>query len=403
MREFMRSLSLWAIDTFSDVNWQTDVGGWTWKSRGDAFRLDYVLAPLTWKHADTEVGIDRVALPTLIEDHRSVTAKIVVSLVDCAQRKPPETRMPFDGPTLCTAIGLEHSRYALASFLFEHRDQLWSYSSEELASFWNSHVERYLKATCPKIKKPARSSWISDSTHQVLALARTCRRQAARNIRKVRHGFLRHILMSWRSELNRHKFPHVQPCPPPHPKWLHYNSLATERLCQISRTLLPWALWALKQLRRDEAEFLKQRVQMHRQKFDQIEAGNLWDTIRHHLPKWKRRNQNRPLRYEQTQKAFLAHFAAIEDAQMMELSRVCEVTTSINSTACQAAHEVDFELQDIPTLFELENAIHEMQAGRASAGAIIPEILKASPHQMAIYFQAPMTWKGATFFLCRRR
>eukprot|EP00438_Fugacium_kawagutii_P010612 Skav227436 [mRNA] locus=scaffold203:245111:270429:+ [translate_table: standard] len=74
-------------------------------------------------------------------------------------------------------------------------------------------------------------------------------------------------------------------------------------------------------IRRDEAVFIDQCVRDQARDFQLASGTALWKTLKYHLPRWKKRRE-RPLRYSATQEAFTAHFAGIEEAQIMTLDEV---------------------------------------------------------------------------------
>ena len=112
---------------------------------------------------------------------------------------------------------------------------------------------------------------------------------------------------------------------------------------------------------------------------------------------------------ESTQEAFLHHFASIEDATIQTEEELRQFSREHSSSAIAAAIQMQIASDDLPSVYELEDAIRELQVGRSSIGCLPAEFLRADPAAAATllfpsllalfrFFQQPISWKGGSIF-----
>ena len=142
---------------------------------------------------------------------------------------------------------------------------------------------------------------------------------------------------------------------------------------------------------------------------NEAKGTDLWKKIRYNLPKYRRR-RHQVLPFESTQEAFLHHFANIEDATIQTEEELRRFSTAHSSSAIAAAAiQMQVASEDLPSVYELEDAIRELQVGRSSIGCLPAEFLRADPAASATllfpsllalfrFFQQPMSWKGGQYF-----
>ena len=141
---------------------------------------------------------------------------------------------------------------------------------------------------------------------------------------------------------------------------------------------------------------------------NEAKGTDLWKKIRYNLPKYRRR-RHQVLPFESTQEAFLHHFANIEDATIQTEEELRRFSTAHSSSAIAAAIQMQVASEDLPSVYELEDAIRELQVGRSSIGCLPAEFLRADPAASATllfpsllalfrFFQQPMSWKGGQYF-----
>eukprot|EP00438_Fugacium_kawagutii_P016081 Skav230947 [mRNA] locus=scaffold3010:39159:43861:- [translate_table: standard] len=349
-----------------------------------------------------QVGVDMVEVVSQNEDHRSCSLQCVAEMASHTCLKAPSSRVPFDRMTLQDSWGSAHAKTALQTFLHEHGPDLWHQSPEQSAVFLNEHVSNYLQATCPKPRSKPKPGWIRQVTYDMLHHSRRCRRHAADIRKRLRAGQIRHALATWRGRTRSRTGPPRITCPEAHPRWFFTMWRAEAHMLHLASTMRQHVRRALRQ---DEAAYLRSCVREVNDHMQDTTSSNLWRRLRTQLPKWRKRFQNRPLKFEVTHQAFLEHFARIEDAIIRPMPEVLQTTLDINHQSCEAALHVCTDIEDVPTICELEQAIRGLQTGRAVAGTLMPEILKADPAtaaqilypslcNMAIFYQQPHTWKG---------
>ena len=132
------------------------------------------------------------------------------------------------------------------------------------------------------------------------------------------------------------------------------------------------------------------------------------EKLRHTLPKYRRRKK-KPLPMADTHASFMTHFAAIEDAQIQTPQNLRHSSAEHSASALAKAITMQVSSLEIPSIFELEDAIRELQVGRSSIGSLPAEFLKADPAASATllfpsllalfrFFQQPISWKGGQYF-----
>eukprot|EP00438_Fugacium_kawagutii_P036241 Skav228228 [mRNA] locus=scaffold3932:70869:74357:- [translate_table: standard] len=159
-----------------------------------------------------------------------------------------------------------------------------------------------------------------------------------------------------------------------------------------------------KSLRYDEAAFLKSNLRQEELALTQP-GKDMWQILRRHLPKWKQRIRNQPVRFLASQSAFTEHFARIEDAVVVEIKDIANIVQEANCRTLETAQTIEIGIHDLPSIFELESAIRSMALGKSVAGGLVPELARASPSATAkllypalldavAWYQEPFRWKG---------
>lgn len=104
--------------------------------------------------------------------------------------------------------------------------------------------------------------------------------------------------------------------------------------------------------------------------------------MKHLLPKQQeRKKQNRGMTLPQ--KAFMRHFASIEDAQLAPVDGIAQTIAAQNKTAHHSSAAISMQLENVPTLFELEKAVAQLKAHKALPGNLVPEMLLANLREAA--------------------
>lgn len=163
-----------------------------------------------------------------------------------------------------------------------------------------------------------------------------------------------------------------------------------------------------KSLQAGEAAFLDKCARRSHDELNEAKGTDLWKMIRYSLPKYRRR-RHQVLPFESTQEAFLHHFASIEDATLQTEDELRQFSRAHSSSAIAAAIQMQVASADLPSVYELEDAIRELQVGRSSIRCLPAEFLRADPAASATllfpsllalfrFFQQPMSWKGGQYF-----
>ena len=102
----------------------------------------------------------------------------------------------------------------------------------------------------------------------------------------------------------------------------------------------------------------------------------------------------------------MTHFATIEDVAVINLSDLEAKLQECSGKGIQAAITLTMMAVDLPTIFELEDAIRAVATKKCSFPI---ELMKADPStaaeillplMMALFrhFQQPITWKGGSYY-----
>eukprot|EP00438_Fugacium_kawagutii_P007982 Skav221227 [mRNA] locus=scaffold2467:333280:339015:+ [translate_table: standard] len=419
LHAFVLDFGLCVPSTFSDVVWTSPEDYGTWASPSGWVRIDFVLVPQGWRAAAFTMAIDDICLDTQHDDHRSVSCRMQVQLLDCAQCSRPQNQQPFDKHAMRTLSGQQWSAAFLQELSRAVRPLAWQCPSDQYAVVLNQAVRFHLAAQFPVHKKKRRSDWLSDQTWELLLWSRSRRRASQQVKQHVRQGMLREIMRQWtqyaRTEAAKHcvehqlslkSWRHVVVCSPvdvlASQEWLHHASLA---MVWYEHCASGVRLKLRKSLRFDEAQLVTRLARQQQGTFENLDGNTLWATLRAKLPKWRRRFVNKPPRFTATQQQFEAHFARVEDAQTMSLHEVKQVVVAQNQRALKVCMTEELEPCDLPTLFEVECAVHHMRHGKSTAGSLTAELLKADPAAAAqllypfavhacMFGQEPLSHKG---------
>eukprot|EP00438_Fugacium_kawagutii_P009100 Skav211904 [mRNA] locus=scaffold4079:7401:20832:+ [translate_table: standard] len=400
----LSQLGLFAPGTFYSTAWVGSEQRGTWKSRTGWHRLDHICVPLSWQAGSYTMEVDGLGIEPLHDDHLSVTCEVHLTLHEVPQGKAAASVVNYDRTQLVEGSGNLVAQDTMSAFLQMHEQKLWQQPADQSVCNINAWFDTHLTHWLPKKRHDYKSSWISDVTWQHLCLSRRLRRHAARIRSSIRLGSLRVMFAAWKAQLDvfvTHPGD-VMSCLPPSPRWLPMMQTTHERCCFLARQLRSGLA---RSLRRDEARFIEAQVASHSAKMQSVRPANLWSVLKQHLPRWRKRAQQRGLRFETTQQDFTRHFASIEEADIISLDQICQNVTRINRLACQSAGSIDVGPDDLPTIYELEAAIRAMPARKSVAGPVTPELLHVNPALGArilfpamvdffLYYQQPWYWKG---------
>lgn len=106
---------------------------------------------------------------------------------------------------------------------------------------------------------------------------------------------------------------------------------------------------------------------------------------------------------------FSQHFANIEDAKTVMPQQLTLQALERSSKALDTAIHSEMPLSQLPSIFELEDAIRTLNNNKAFVGCIPAELLRANPAQAAEmlyptlihffrFYQQPASWKGGQYY-----
>eukprot|EP00434_Breviolum_minutum_P035323 symbB.v1.2.031260.t1/scaffold3609.1/size53966/2 len=273
----------------------------------------------------------------------------------------------------------------------------WHASADEHAVFLQTRATELMTQAFPKQRRAPKPSWIQDDTWDTISQSRRARRHLQKLKEFHRAGLLGAILHAWRDRTIH---------PPGHfRRWVREHDHAAAYQLHVlrhSRTA------RARCLARDQSVYLDNLAVKQTEDLSEAKGTELWKKLRFQLPKFRHRIK-RPLPHCGAQDAFLEHFADIEEAQITELKTLA-VDSSVKSyQGLCASLTIEMKAVDLPTIFELEEAIRSVACRKSSLGAFPIELMRADPALSAEilmplmldffkHFQQPITWKGGSYY-----
>eukprot|EP00434_Breviolum_minutum_P012794 symbB.v1.2.011275.t1/scaffold753.1/size277516/11 len=187
--------------------------------------------------------------------------------------------------------------------------------------------------------------------------------------------------------------------------WIKQHDVATaQHLHQLRRSRAKRA----KCLQDDQAAHLSQLAAQQFDDLSEAKGTELWKKLRFQLPKF-RNKLKKPVPHQQAHDQFLTHFANIEDAAIVSISDLEVKSHDCSGKGIQAAIRIEMTAVDLPSIFELEDAIRAVASKKSSLGSFPIELMKADPSAAAEillplmmdffrHFQQPITWKGGSYY-----
>ena len=245
-------------------------------------------------------------------------------------------------------------------------------TSDELISNYEHYMQEKLMEWFPKQELAQRPSWITDEAWIALKETKSMRRYARRSNAWEKRAFLQQVFSSWRSST----------ASTPSHGWLKAVQLArawAQRRAEILSAQTKHLL------QRDEAAFLQRCIDTFETQCADANATDLWKVLKKHLPKMKDKVRSKAMRSEETQSALEQHFAENEKAQHLEDRDLQKSLRQRSQLTNKRSHEVQVELQNIPTLQELEQALRKAKNGKACFGSANPEWMLAAPRERLLW------------------
>ena len=391
----LRQHDLWIPATFEIcvADWQLPQG--TWLSKGGWKCIDYIATSVTSDEAHVHTWTHILEKDTMQEDHKAVCALLRFHRQLSAQgRLRCHSMLKVDQHAMSAPEGKEVCKQILKELAATCPG--WTASADDHALHINRGAQTALEKAFPFQAIKPKPSWISDETWATLSDSRKIRRQLQRLRQTWGAGVLRLIFESWRDQ---HSEDHC------YKAWVQQHDFATaDALHQLH--LVKTSRIAM--LRRDEAHHLTRLADEARDELQESKGTLLWQSLKRSLPKFRKRRR-RPLPMEAAQSTMAQHFAETEDAVKISGPQLVTASLQRSGKALDSAIAHSMPVQDLPTIFELEEAIRTLHGQRAFIGCVPAELLKASPAHAAEllypslvmffrFFQQPLSWKGGQYY-----
>ena len=369
----------------------------TWLSKGGWKRIDFIAFPIEWlekaQFATWTISIEKDVAK---DDHKAVCVRcrICTPIRNPNVSTAPHLRLNVDSHSMLTDVGKLLCKDILNQMIASHPG--FQAPADVQAAYMHTFAHQQLQQQFPPKPRTQKPSWISDSTWATIGQTRQVKRKLHQLKATWTSGLLREVFLAWK-----------QPAcvRPSCVRWIKQHDVETAcALAELTRI----RHLRTNSLRVDEATYLTQCANHSFAELNEAKGTELWKKLRHTLPKYRRRKK-KPLPMADTHASFLTHFAAIEDAQIQTPQNLRHSSVEHSESALAKAITMQVSSLEIPSIFELEDAIRELQVGRSSIGNLPAEFLKADPAASATllfpsllalfrFFQQPISWKGGQYF-----
>ena len=379
LQAFLHEQNLYLPSTYEENIGDHDNDQGTWQhASGKLARIDYCALPRTWMWADwCQTSVHDIETLQDFRDHRAARVHVKRTLVfqEVKKRVTPKV----DRQLMTTQYGKEviqsHMRW-----LTERPSKSLGARADVRLDNLNDFVEDISIHFFLTKRRKARPSWIMPSVWENLGWVKALQRQVTENKRYQKIAFMRQIFQSWR----------CPQAPLPGKNWL--RDLQMERARKTIQ-LCWWRPWVKEQLKMAEATFLEKCADDYKKDCSEADDSKLWKVIGRFLPKARARKATRILRYTTTTQAFEQQFATAEDAQSMDTPQLQMMLHERSQKAIESMLKVGQEIEDLPTIQELEDALRRVKLDKSVFGPVVPEWVKAAPRQMAlVLFEAYMDY-----------
>ena len=395
--QFLQQHRLCAPSTFEHFAVQPGTEQGTWLSKGGWKRIDYVLYPQQWLHqAQFAMWTHHVEKDVDKDDHKAACGRcrLVVPAIRTISQSSPHQKLRIDTKALTSREGKQQCREILRDMVTAHPG--FAAPADEQANFLHETAHHQLHFKFPLKPRNGKPSWITDQTWETIGQSRAIRRKLQQLRSTWTSGMLREIFDAWRNPSQDR---------PSCAKWQQQHDVETAcALHQLEHVRRKRSF----ALRSDEARYLENCAQKNFDELNEAKGTQLWKRLRSSLPRYRRRRA-RQLPMESTHEQFMTHFAGIEDAKIQSVGELRDFSAAHSASAIAKAVQLQVSSMDIPTVFELEDAIRQLQIGRSSIGSLPAEFLRADPAMAATllypslialfrFFQQPLSWKGGQYF-----
>lgn len=390
----LRNIGLWIPSTFEEC--VADVGdtAGTWLSRGGWKRIDYVALNASSQFCGVQSWNIDLEKDVLQDDHRAVCLGVHVFKRRNGQyEKSFHSSLKVNTEAMTTEAGKQRCKQIIAH-LAQTRPS-WAASADTHAERLTQGAQEALEHWFPVCKSRPKPSWISDETWSTLASTRRARHQLRTLRTSWRRGALREIFVSWRNGSTRSNFT----------RWQKQHDYA---VASAMRDLYRARHERVLLMKKDETYYLEEQARTAHDELHEAKGTQLWKLLKKSLPKYRNRRK-KPLPMADAHQHFTKHFADIEEAKTIPIEQLRSQVVQRSPKALNAAIRSEMPLDQLPSVFELEDAIRTLNNQKAFVGCIPAELLRAAPAQAAEllypallsffrFYQQPATWKGGQYY-----
>ena len=390
----LRNIGLWLPSTFEECVADIDDTAGTWLSRGGWKRIDFVAHNASSSLCGVQTWNIDFEKDVLQDDHRAVCLGIHVFKRRNGQyEKSFHSSLKVNTEAMTTEEGKCRCQQIL-KHLTQTRPS-WAAPADTHAEHLMQGAQEALEYWFPVSNSRPKPSWISDSTWSTLASTRKARHQLRFLRTSWRKGVLREIFLSWRNGSNRSSFAHWQK--------QHDHAVAT-----AMRNLHRARSERIRLMKADENHYLEEQARIAHDELHEAKGTQLWKLLKKSLPKYRNRRK-KPLPMAEAHQQFTKHFADIEEAKEITMEQLQSQILQRSPKALHEAIRSEMPLDQLPSVFELEDAIRTLNNQKAFVGCIPAELLRAAPAQAAEllypallsffrFYQQPATWKGGQYY-----
>ena len=353
--DFLARHGLWIPATFE----ATHVGlGATWRhSRGQWYRNDYVCIPAEWQLSYCRSWISEdIDVGLMKEDHRAAVVHLTCAMRPFGHtKKAGMTKLTFDAidPTILQnieqpvwTIDMHTHAAALQDSIV---DQLWSCQSQRVS----------------KPKKVTMTEW----TWQLVQEKRSCRNRLHEHSRVQRLTLLQAWFSCWK---------HAMCDCPPTEVHVAFDDLLRQQDCLIAICYSQFrclGAQVAKAMRADDIQFYTSLMADCTEFLHPSAVKQLWGIVRRSLPKHRQKRMNiAPFQLEALEDQWLPHYENLEAGVATTPDAIVD-TCAFQQALRRLDAPLHLDLQDLPSLSQLESAFRSVLAGKASGYDPLPSAL----------------------------
>ena len=223
-----------------------------------------------------------------------------------------------------------------------------------------------LHSRVPFARYHRRKRHLQDLTWSLVNWKRQLRKHQIDGSRRLKYGLLREIFVGWREHGRRPLQPAIS-----YARWLKQMHIKLALLDYNLKRVQPIVQ---QMIRADDAHYYKQ-LAMKAGRIDHEDGlQGLWKEVRGTLPKWKARGSQQ--RHE-IDDALCQHFAQLEAGQQMPFETLYRTCVQFQNQVASSTSTCQLHLQDLPTLFEIEQTCRKTTPARAAGlDEVLPEICR---------------------------